>query len=138
MGEPEPEGTLVSLFNFLPNTKSWKYAGICFGLAILFFLISLPMLSMLIIKPSKFTMSFSLSSIFLLSGLAFSKGLRVYIKRMFLRKNLFATICLITSLVMSLNFSLFYPSYLWCLFWCLVQLNSIVFFFFNTSPIGLN
>ena len=84
--DPESQGTLA-IFNFLPNTKSYMYAAAAFGVAGLFLFLSLMVLPMVVLSPSKFVCCFSLSMCSMIVGLSLLKGVRVYIKDMFNAKN---------------------------------------------------
>ena len=134
--EPEPQGALA-IFNCLPNTKSYMYAGIAFAVAALFLMMAFLMLPFIVLKPSKFVCSFSLGMCALLVGLAFLKGVRVYVKDLFIKKNVAGTAVLGLSLLLSLYFSLIADNYIWSIVFCVFQLNAIIFFFFKTSPIGM-
>ena len=115
--EPEPQGAL-KIFNCLPNTKSYTYAAVLMFLAVSFLFMSLFMLPMIILSPSKLVMFFSLAMLSFLIGISFLKGLRVYIKNLFVKQNLLATSVLLISLFFSLYFSIISSSYLLSLFFC--------------------
>ena len=134
--EPEPQGTLAIL-NFLPNTKSYMYAAVAFGVAGLFLFLSLMVLPMVVLSPSKFVCCFSLSMCSMIVGLSLLKGVRVYIKDMFNAKNRVASFALLISMLLSLYFSLIAGSYIWSIVFCVIMLNCLIFFFCNTSPIGV-
>ena len=130
--EPEPQGWL-SIFNCLSNEKSYTYAIISFIVAGLFGFLSFVMLAMLVAAPDKFVLMFTFTMIALIVGFAFLKGPRSYIKNLFVDKNLYASIALITSIVLSLYFALIEKSYVWSLFFCLVELNAVLYFFCNSG-----
>jgi hypothetical protein len=134
--EPEPQGALA-IFNCLPNTKSYMYAAVAFVVAGIFIFMSLMMLPMIVLSPSKFVCTFSLAMCSMIVGLSLLKGVRVYIKDMFNAKNRVASIALIISMMLSLYFSLIQGSYIWSIVFCVVMLNCLIFFFCNTSPIGV-
>jgi hypothetical protein len=115
--EPEPQGTLA-VFNCLPNTKSYMYAGIAFAVAALFLMLAFIMLPFIVLKPSKFVCCFSLGMCALLTGLAFLKGVRVYVKDLFIKKNVAGTAVLGLSLLLSLYFSLIADDYIWSIVFC--------------------
>merc|ERR1712137_1165839 len=69
----------------------------------------------------------------LLVGLSFLKGVRVYVKNLFIKENLAGTVVLLSSLLLSLYFSLIADSYIFSIVFCILQLNAIIFFFFKTS-----
>ena len=133
---PEPQG-VYSVFNFLPNTKNYLYAGICFLVSLAFFVLSIVALPMLILSPAKFVMFFTLAIMTFITSMALMKGVRVYVKSLFAIKNLPATTVLTISLLYSLYFS-WYGSYLWCMLFCFLEVNSIMYFFFKTSAVSVN
>ena len=130
--EPEPQGWLT-IFNCLSNEKSYTYAMISFIVAGLFGLLSFVMLAMIVAAPDKFVLMFTLAMIALLTGFAFLSGPRSYIKKLFTDKNLYATIVLLASIVLSLWASCIERSYMWSLLFCLAELNAMLFFFCNTG-----
>ena len=126
--EPEPQGWL-RIFNCLPNDKSYTYAAISFIAAGLFGFLSFFMLTMIVLSPDKFVLFFTLTTSALLTGFAFLKGPRTYVKNLFVDKNLYASVALLTSIILSLYFSLIAKSYLWSLLFILIELNCILYFF---------
>jgi len=130
--EPEPQGWL-RIFNCLSNEKSYTYALISFIVAGLFGVLSFLMLAMLVAAPDKFVLMFTFTMMALITGFAFLKGPRSYIKNLFVDKNLYASIALIVSIVLALWCGLIERSYLWSLLFCLVELNAVLFFFCKTG-----
>ena len=130
--EPEPQGWL-KIFNCLGNEKSYTYALISFGVAGLFGFLSFVMLAMLVAAPDKFVLMFTFTMIALIAGFAFLKGPRSYIKNLFVDKNLYASITLISSIILSLLASLVWKSYIWSLLFCLIELNAVLYFFCNAG-----
>ena len=66
----------------------------------------------------------------------FLRGVRVYVKDLFIKKNVLATVILFVSLILSMYFSLIVQEWIWSIVFCFVQLNAIAYFFFRTSAIG--
>lgn len=130
--EPEPQGWL-RIFNCLGNDKSYTYAMIAFVVAGMFGFLSFVMLAMIVAAPDKFVLMFTFAMIALLTGFAFLKGPRTYIKSLFVDRNLYASIALIASILLSLWFAMIEQSYIWSLLFCIVQLNAVLFFFCNTG-----
>ena len=134
--EPEPQGWL-SVFNFLPNDASYCNAAIAFGIAGFFLILAIFLVFSIVLAPSKFVMCFSMAMMSMMVGLAFLNGPRVYIKKLFVEKNLVASIVLIASILLSLWFSMIMGSYLLSLLFCVMQLNAILYFFCKTSAFNL-
>ena len=111
---------------------------ICFGVAGLFGFISFVMLSVIVAAPSKFVLCFTITMIALIVGLAFLNGPRKYMKKLFTDKNLYATIVLLVSLLLSLYFSLVVDSYVWSIIFCIAELNAVLYFFCRTSAVNWN
>ena len=87
--------------------------------------------------PAKFSMCFTLAMVSLIAAMACYNGPRLYMKKLFIAKNLVASSLLIFSVLMALWFSLIVQSYVWSLVWCFCELNAIIFFFCNTSAISI-
>jgi len=115
------------------NEKSYTYAVISFVVAGLFGFLSFFMLAMIVAAPDKFVLMFTLAMMALLTGFAFLNGPRSYVKKLFVDKNLIATIVLLSSIVLSLYFSLIEESYIWSLIFCIAELNAMLFFFCKTG-----
>lgn len=130
--EPEPQGWL-KVFNCLPNDKSYTYAIICFCIAFLFGFLSMMCLAMIVAAPDKFVLMFTFTMLAMLAGFAYLKGPRTYVKNLFIDKNLYASIVLLSSIVLALYFSLIEKSYLWSLLFCVIELNSVMYFFCNAG-----
>ena len=126
--EPEPQGWL-SVFNFLPNDKNYIGAIVAFGIAAFFIFLCVLLAPEIMLMPAKFVMCFTFAMISLISAIAMLSGPRLYIKKLFLAKNLYATILLIFSIVMALWFSTITKSYIWSLVFCACELNSVAFYF---------
>ena len=130
--EPEPQGWL-RIFNCMSNEKNYTYAIIAFIVSGLLGFLSFVMLAMIVAAPDKFVLMFTFTMIALITGFAFLKGPRSYIKNLFVDRNLYASVALITSILLSLYFSLIERSYIWSLLFCLIELNAVLFFFCNTG-----
>ena len=76
---------------------------------------------------------FTFTMIALIAGFAFLKGPRSYIKNLFVDKNLYASITLISSIILSLLASLVWKSYIWSLLFCIIELNAVLYFFCNAG-----
>lgn len=88
--------------------------------------------------PAKFAMCFTFAMMSLIAGMALMAGPRLYVKKLFIAKNLWASVFLIFSIIMALWFSLIQESYLLSLLFCVFELNAVAFFFCKTSVISLN
>ena len=134
--EPEPQGPFISCFNCLPNEKSYGYAALCFLGACLLFFGCFMCIPTLVLNPSSFVMCFTFSMISLIVAMAFLNGPRVYCKKLFLQKNLIASVVLISSILLALWFSFFQPKYIWSIIFCVMELNAVMFYFCNSTPIS--
>ncbi len=81
------------------------------------------------LMPSKFVMCFTFAMISLIAAMAMLNGPRLYVKKLFLAKNLYASCFLILSIVLALWFSLIKQSYIWSLVFCVCELNAVAFYF---------
>lgn len=106
---------------------------IAFVVSGLFGFLSFVMLAMIVAAPDKFVLMFTFTMMSMLTGFAFLKGPRSYVKNLFVDKNLYASIALFASILLALWFGLVERSYLWSLLFCLVELNAVLFFFCKTG-----
>jgi hypothetical protein len=134
--EPEPQGWL-SIFNFLPGEKSFIGGIIAFCVAAFFILMCVVLAPEIAFFPAKFAMCFTFAMIALIAGMALLAGPRLYVKKLFIDRNLWATVFLLFSIVMAVWFSVIKESYLMSLLFCVCELNAVAFFFCNTSVITL-
>lgn len=134
--EPEPEGRFISMFNCMSNEVSYGKFAICVILAIVCFMCCFFLLPTLVLSPASFVMCFTFSMIFIILALAFLNGPRLYMKKLFIQKNLYASLFLIVSILCALYFSVINPKYLWSLIFCIFELNAVLFYFFNTTAIS--
>ena len=91
----------------------------------------------IVLSPSTFVMCFTFSMIALITAMAFWYGPRLYVKKLFIATNRYASLLLISSMLLALYFSLINPKYVLSLLFCLLELNAVVFYFFNTTAISL-
>ena len=130
--EPEPQGWL-SFLNCLGNEKNYTYAMISFFFAGMFGFLSFMMLAMIAVAPDKFVLMFTFSMMSLITGFAFLKGPRTYLKSLLVDRNLYASIALLASVLLSLWAALIEQSYVWSILFCLVELNAVLYFFCKTG-----
>ena len=117
----------------MPNDKSYTGAIVAFVFAGLFGMLSFVMLAMIAVAPDKFVLMFTLTMLSLIGGFACLKGPRTYVKNLFVGKNLKASIVLISSILLSLWFSLVHQSYVWSLLFCVIELNAVLYFFCDSG-----
>jgi hypothetical protein len=135
--EPEPQGAL-SVFNCLPADKNLVHAGIAFLLCGFFTFLSILMLGTIVAAPDKFVTCYSISIFCLIAALASMSGPRPYIKNLFRNKNLYATIVLLTCMVLSLYFSMIEKAYLMSLLMSIIEMNAVMYFFCGTAAVNLD
>ena len=82
-------------------------------------------------------MCFTFAMIALISMLAFLAGPRLYVKKLFMQQNLYASIVLITSILGAIWFSMIQQSYLMSILMCVIELNAVMFYFCKTSAVSL-
>ena len=82
------------------------YATISFVIAGIFGMMSVAFLALIVAAPDKFVLLFTLTMVALIAGFANLKGPRRYVKNLFVGKQLYASIALITSILLALYFSL--------------------------------
>ena len=112
------------------------WATVCFGAAAFFMLLCFFLLGAIMVAPAKFTTCFSLACVSAIAGLAFLSGPRVYIKKLFVAENRYASALLIASFIFGLYFSMIVESYLLSVLFCILQLNAIMYFFCKTSAVN--
>ena len=134
--EEEPQGCL-SVFNCLPGEKNYTLAVICAGVACFFIFMCVILAPEIMIVPAKWSMCFTISMISLIMALAFLAGPRLYVKKLFLAKNLWASILLLSSMAGGFWTSVITQSWLWSLLFCVLELMAVIFYFFNTAVISM-
>ncbi|PLW55010.1 hypothetical protein PCANC_02530 [Puccinia coronata f. sp. avenae] len=110
---------------------------ICIAGSMICFLISFFTLSILIIKPRKFAVSFSLGSILFMTGFMVLQGPVQHIQHIFSTPRLPFTLSYFISLVSTLYFSIALHSYLGTLISGLIQVIVLVVYFMAYFPGGL-
>ena len=88
--------------------------------------------------PAKFVMCFTFAMIAFICMLALLAGPRLYVKKLFLKENIYASLLLILSVTGAVWFSVIQKSYLMSLLFCILELNAVLFFFCKTSAISLS
>jgi hypothetical protein len=88
------------------DQKDYTKAFIMLAIGGVFMLFAVFSLPTLIISPQKFTTLFTLAVICLIAALGFLNGLATYAKKLMDRKNLLASIVLVSSMILSLYFSI--------------------------------
>ena len=124
------------MFNCMSNEVSYGKFAICCLVAVLCLMCCFFLLPTLVISPASFVMCFTFSMIFVIIALAYLNGPRLYMKRLFIQKNLYASLFMIASILCALYFSLISPRYIWSLVFCVCELNAVLFYFFNTTAIS--
>lgn len=112
-------------------------AIVSFAACAVFLLLAVVSLPTIIFSPQKFTMLFTLAVVSLIVGLAFLNGPLTYIKKITSdKKNVYASMVLILSMIFSLYFSIIAGSYVMSLLLCFLELNACLLFFCNTFPVA--
>jgi hypothetical protein len=96
------------------------------------------MVPFIMLMPASFVMCFTFAMISLIVAFAFLSGPRVYIKKLFIQKNLYASVLLFISILSALWFSLVDVNYIYSLVCCVFELNSVLFFYCNTTAVNLD
>mmetsp|Transcript_3516 Transcript_3516/g.2317 ORF Transcript_3516/g.2317 Transcript_3516/m.2317 type:complete len:148 (-) Transcript_3516:61-504(-) len=126
------------VFRWIDDSSSYTNAFICFGIGAIFLMLCIFLLPSIVLMPSKFTLCFSMAMVCFLLGLAFLRGPRTYLNSLFDRAQLPATVVLMSSIAMSLYFSLIASSYIGSVIFCICQFNAILYFTCKTSAVSLN
>ena len=120
------EGTL--------NTgRNWTYFALFAVAGGVFFFLSLTMLPMLLISPGKFTMSFTLGSLCVMTALAFLRNPITYIKSLFEKDRIVVSLVYISSLFLALYASLISGSYFMTIIALGVEVRYYNYFSFNLN-----
>jgi len=91
-----------------------------------------------VISPDKFVICFSIAILCLIFGFGSMNGPRVYIKNLFVSKNLYASIILFSAMLLSLYFAMIAKSFTMSLLMAILELNAVFYFFCNTTPVDLS
>lgn len=96
------------------------------------------MLGTVVAAPDKFVTCYSITIFCLIAGLASMSGPRTYVKNLFRDKNLYASIILITCMILSIYFSMIEKAYLMSLLMAILEMNAVMYFFCGTAAINLS
>jgi hypothetical protein len=112
----------------LTNSKAvtqtdYTKAFVCFAISGFFILLAVFNLPALVLSPQIFNFFFTVAMLSLLVGIAFFNGPARYMEKLTSKGNVFATVLLLSSIVMSLYFSVIVGSYLWSLLFCFIQVS---------------
>lgn len=89
----------------MSNDKNYTLAIISLAAAAFFIFMDVFLAPSIAIMPAKFVMCFTFAMICLIAAMAFLNGPRMYVKKLFLAKNLWASVFLIFSVVMAFWYS---------------------------------
>ena len=98
-----------------------------------FFFLAFTMLPMLLISPGKFTMSFTLGSLCIMTALAFLRNPINYIKSLFEKDRIIISLVYISSLFLALYASLISGSYFMSIIALGVEVSKISFSFWHNN-----
>lgn len=112
--------------------------GLAFlGLAVVFFLIAyLIGLPTLLVRPAKFTISFTMGSFMTIAALAVFRGPSQFFGSMFQPQRIVKSLLYLTSLVLSILFAVVWKSYIGTVAASLFQMVMLVLFVLETFPAG--
>jgi hypothetical protein len=117
----------------MDDRKDYTKGFICIAVAGVFLLFAFFSLPAIIISPQKFTLFFTISMLSLICALAFLNGPATYAKKLTERKNIVATGVMVTSIILSLYFSVIQSSYLLSLLFCIIEVRNDPIKDFNSS-----
>jgi hypothetical protein len=106
------------------DRADYTKALICFAASGVFMLLAFFLLPTIFFAPQKFTILFTLSLLTFIGGLAYLQGPASYLKKITSdKKNLRASLVLMTSSLLSLYFSLLSSSYIMSLLMCFLMVT---------------
>ena len=101
-----------SIEESMDTGKSYKYFAIFLGIGALFLFLSVLFLPTVIFSPHKFALLFSIGSVCMLISMAFYRGPKTYLKKLFRKDQALFSIAYICSLFLTLFSSVIMGSYL--------------------------
>ncbi|RKP25536.1 vesicle transport protein, partial [Syncephalis pseudoplumigaleata] len=110
--------------------------AVCLATGCIFFIVSFFMLPWLLVVPRKFAVSFTFGSLFVMASFALFKGPQAHLMHLISRDRLPFTLTYITSMVLTLYFSLGLKSYLLTLIGAIVQIIALVWYLVSYLPGG--
>lgn len=121
----------------VPGTTQYVYFAACAGIGVLLLLIAFFLfLPMIIIRPSKFAITFSLGSCMILVSLGFLRGWKTMVSSLGSKERMVPTAAYLGSLFGTLYASLMMHSYLYSLVLCLVQIVTLAYYVASLFPGG--
>ena len=89
----------------MSNDVSYSKAVICLCFCVLMGFACVMLLPTVVLSPAMFVMCFTLGMISFILMMAFVAGPRVYLKKLFIEKNLYASVAMLASIILALWFS---------------------------------
>ena len=113
-----------------------RYMGfaVCFGLGIVCFIIALTSLPFIVLGPAKFASTYTLGSLLLISSLALLRGPRSFLRNLLLKDRLPFTLIYLTSVGLTIYFSLILGSYFLSFVLILFQIGAGIWYIFSYFP----
>ncbi|ODV97239.1 hypothetical protein PACTADRAFT_74783 [Pachysolen tannophilus NRRL Y-2460] len=111
---------------------------ICFGISVACFAICFFLFPLLSLKPAKFSIIWSLGSIFFLISFCILQGSKKFMENLFKADRIFFTLCYLSSITLTLIFALVIKITLFVIIACFVQFIAMIWFSVSYFPLGLN
>ncbi|KXN69240.1 SFT2-domain-containing protein [Conidiobolus coronatus NRRL 28638] len=116
--------------------QRWTGFGMCVLAGALLFLLSFLNLTVFIVKPRKFALSFSFGSLFFFASIAFLRGPVTHFKSIFNLKQLPFSAAYFGSLIMTLVSTLIIKSFILTIVFLVIQIIALVWYFMSFMPGG--
>ncbi|CAD7927113.1 unnamed protein product [Amoebophrya sp. A25] len=129
------EGASQFYDDFTIPTSTWIQFAVLLGLGLFFLFLSSLALPFIVVAPQKFASLFTLGSLFCMGAFVSLRGWSRFRKHALgtARKT---TFCYVLSLVITLYFTMWSPSYFFALGAVILQLISLLYFLFSYIPGG--
>ena len=114
---------------------SYKYFVILMGIGLVFIMLSLTMLPLLVLSPTKFVLTFGTGNLLILISFVFYFGGKEYVIMLFSEKRRYMSIGFVLSLLFGLFFA-WRKHYILSLLFALVQMGTVIIFSLSFIPGG--
>lgn len=120
-----------------PGTTQYVYFAAFAGIGVLLLLVAFFLfLPMIIIRPSKFAITFSLGSVLILVSLGFLRGWKAMYSSLSSKERMVPTAAYLGSLFGTLYASLMMHSYIYSLVLCVIQMVTLAYYVASLFPGG--
>ncbi|ORX97736.1 SFT2-domain-containing protein [Basidiobolus meristosporus CBS 931.73] len=116
--------------------QRWVGFFICVGVGLLCFTLAFFTLPIIVVRPQKFALAFTMGSILMMTSFALLKGPVSHFRHIISKERLPFTLTYGSSLLLTLYFAVVAHQYIGTIIFCVIQLIALVWYFVSYLPGG--